>query len=147
MSRVTYSQTAATAEQEALRRAHEVRLVSSAEEGFGVDALPGGVYGFTYSPGLPNTPLFAVRRYRSYETHKLADGEVFVIGFTTPDAARELSSSGEQVTIQLQPEPEADADTVVALPYSRIRQHRQYSAPNQHGFAVTVMPAGTAQTS
>ena len=61
--------------------AHQVRIVTEAEEGTGVNALPGGVYGFTYSPGLPNAPLFAVRRYRSYETHKLPSGEVFVIGF------------------------------------------------------------------
>src|SRR5919198_4598927 len=43
---------------------------------------PGGVYGFTYSPALPNAPLFAERRFRCYETHKLADGEVFIVGFT-----------------------------------------------------------------
>ena len=56
-----------------LRKAHQVRLVTAAEEGTGVNALPGGVYGFTYSPGLDNAPLFAMRRYRSYETHKLAE--------------------------------------------------------------------------
>jgi hypothetical protein len=140
MSRVTYTHTAATSEQEALREVHQVRLVSAAEEGFGVDAVPGGVYGFTYSPALPNAPLFAVRRYRSYETHKLANGEVFVVGFTTPDSARQFSSSDAGVSLQLQPEPEADANTLIAIPYSRIRHHRQYSAPNQHGFTVTVAP-------
>jgi|SRR5215510_12407370 len=143
MSRVIYTRTAATAEQEALRTVHQVRVVTSEEEGSGIDALPGGVYGFTYSPGLPNAPLFALRRYRSYETHKLATGEVFVVGFTTADAARQLSSSDAQVSIQLQPEPEGGASTLVALPYSRIRQHRQYSAPNQHGFGVTVMPTSS----
>jgi hypothetical protein len=138
MSRVTYSHTPATSEQETLRAVHQVRLVTEGEEGSGVDALPGGVYGFTYSPALPNSPLFAVRRYRSYETHKLADGEIFVIGFTTSDAAREVSSSEADVSLQLQPEPEADSNTLVAIPYARIRHHRQYSAPNQHGFMVTV---------
>jgi hypothetical protein len=140
MSRVTYSHTPATSEQETLRAVHQVRLVTEAEEGFGVDALPGGVYGFTYSPALPNSPLFAVRRYRSYETHKLANGDIFVVGFTTADAAREVSSSGAELTLQLQPEPEADSNALVAIPYARIRQHRQYSAPNQHGFMLTVAP-------
>jgi hypothetical protein len=84
--------------------------------------------------------LFAVRRYRSYETHKLANGEVFVVGFTTPDSAKQFSSSDAEVSLQLQPEPEADANTLIAIPYSRIRHHRQYSAPNQHGFTVTVAP-------
>ena len=83
MSRVTYANTPATVAQETLRQTHQVRLVSAAEEGSGVNALPGGVYGFTYSPALPNAPLFATRRYRSYETHKLASGEVLVIGFAS----------------------------------------------------------------
>src|SRR6185436_6777088 len=58
MSRVVYADNAATPDQELLREAHQVRVVSEAEEGTGVNALPGGVYGFTYSPGLPSAPLF-----------------------------------------------------------------------------------------
>jgi hypothetical protein len=146
MSRVVYSQSTTTAEQEALRVSHQVRLVAASEEGFGVDALPGGIYGFTYSPALPNAPLFAVRRYRSYETHKLAGGEVFVIGFTTPDSAGQFSASDTDVSLHLHAEPEAEANILIAIPYSRIRQHRQYSAPNQHGFAVTLAPAMESRT-
>ncbi len=71
MSRVIYENTPATAAQETLRQTHKVRLVTAAEEGGGVNALPAGVYGFTYSPALVNAPLFTTRRYRSYETHKL----------------------------------------------------------------------------
>lgn len=140
MSRVVYSDTKATADQETLRTVHRVRLVSDGEEGTGVNALPDGVYGFTYSPGLPNAPLFSVRRYRSFETHKLASGEVFIIGFVTREASGQMTSSNGDVLVQIQPEPEGGADTLVAVPYSRIRQHRQYAAPNQHGFAVTLKP-------
>src|SRR5512147_3071954 len=106
MSRVTYTDMPVTADQGALRVTHQVRPVADAEEGTGVNALPGGVYGFTYSPGLPNAPLFAVRRYRSYETHKLPSGEVFVIGFTKADIARALSTSNEEMTLQIHPQPE-----------------------------------------
>lgn len=140
MSRVIYSDTPATADQEALRAVHAVRLVRDSEEGTGVNALPPGTYGFTYSPGLANAPLFATRRYRSFEIHKLASGEVFIIGFVTRDASGRMVSSTGEVSIQVQPEPEADATTLVAIPYSRIRQHRQYAAPNQHGFPVTLKP-------
>lgn len=140
MSRVIYSDTKATADQEALRVAHQVRLVADRDEGTGVNALPDGTYGFTYSPGLPNAPLFAVRRYRSFELHRLASGEVFVIGFVTRETSGQMTSSTADVTIQLQPEPEASADTLVAIPYSRIRHHRQYAAPNQHGFSMTLKP-------
>jgi len=140
MSRVVYSDTPATADQESLRIAHQVRLVVDAEEGTGVNGLPGGVYGFTYSPGLPNAPLFAVRRYRSYETHKLPSGEVFVIGFAKPDVARALSTATQETTLQIHPQPEGGFDALVTIPYSRIRHHRQYAAPNQDGFTVTVAP-------
>jgi hypothetical protein len=139
MSRVTYANTPTTLGQEALRRTHDVRVVSAAEEGMGVNALPGGVYGFTYSPALPNAPLFAERRFRSYETHKLADGEVFVIGFADVEAAAALESNNEEKTLIIQPEPEGTTNILVKVPYSRMRHHRQYAAPNQHGFTVTVV--------
>jgi len=105
----------------------------------GVNSLPGGVYGFTYSPALPNAPLFAERRFRSYETHKLADGEVFVVGFADVETASALEASGGEQTLVIQPEPDATANVLVKVPYSRIRHHRQYAAPNQHGFTVTVV--------
>jgi hypothetical protein len=140
MSRVVYSELHATSDQEALRQTHQVRLVTEAEEGTGISALPGGVYGFTYSPGLTGSPLFAVRRYRSYEAHRLPSGEIYVIGFATADAARALSTATEDITVQIHPQPEGDYNVLVTIPYSSIRRHRQYAAPNQDGFTVTVMP-------
>jgi hypothetical protein len=140
MSRVVYTDLTATADQEALRAAHQVRSVSEGEEGTGVNALPGGVFGFTYSPGLPNAPLFAVRRYRSYELHKLPSGEVFVIGYAKADVARQLSTASEEMSIQVHPQAELMFDSLVTIPYSRIKRHRQYAAPNQDGFSVTVLP-------
>ena len=140
MSRVVYTELRATSDQEALRQAHQVRLVDTSEEGSGVNALPGGVFGFTYSPGLPSSPLFAVRRYRSYETHKLQSGEIYIVGFATADAARSLSTASEEMTLQIHPQPEGDHTVLVTIPYSSIRRHRQYAAPNQDGFTVTVLP-------
>src|SRR5678816_3183378 len=134
MSRVSYANTPSTVEQETLRTTHKVRIVSPAEEGTGVGAQPAGVYGFTYSPALPNAPLFAERRYRSYETHKVASGEVFVIGFATAEDAGRLAATTADLTLSIQPEPEAGHTTLVMIPYSRIRRHRQYAAPNEHGF-------------
>ena len=137
MSRVIYANTPATLDQETLRSTHGVRVISTAEEGAGVNTLPDGVYGFTYSPALPNAPLWAERRYRSYETHKLSNGEIHVIGFADAATAAQLEAAGEQ-TIQIRPEPEAHANLLVKVPYSRISRHKQYCAPNQHGFTVTL---------
>jgi len=143
MSRVVYADNSATPDQELLREAHQVRVVSEEDEGNGVNALPGGVYGFTYSPGLTNAPLFAVRRYRSYETHKLPSGDVFIVGFAKGDVARELSITTQEMSLQIHPQPESEYQTLVTIPYSRIRHHRQYAAPNQDGFTVTVQPANS----
>jgi len=140
MSRVVYTNTPDTPEQEGLRAAHQVRLVTAAEEGTGIKQLPAGVYGYTYSPGLDSAPLFATRSFRSYETHKLASGDVTLVGFASADAARQLTTAPQEVTIQVQPHPEPEQNTLVEIPYSRIRTHRQYAAPNQHGFTVTVTP-------
>jgi hypothetical protein len=137
MSRVTYSNTPSRADQETLRESDGVRVVTTEEEGAGVNILPDGVYGYTYSPGLPNAPLFATRRFRSYEIHKVA-GEVFIVGFVSAEAARDLSSAPNDVTLQLRPEPDAETAVLVKIPYSRIHTHRQYAAPNQQGFTVTV---------
>src|SRR5258705_10764422 len=112
MSRVTYANTPATLDQETLRSTHAVRVVTTAEEGTGINALPGGVYGFTYSPALTNAPVWAVRRYRSYETHKLADGEVFVIGFADVETVAKLASTAGEQTIHISPEPEPDANVL-----------------------------------
>jgi len=108
------------------------------EEGTGVNRLPGGVYGFTYSPGLPNAPLFAVRRYRSYEIHKLSTGDAFVIAFADADTARQIASAVSDVNVRVHSDATDAAAVLVKIPYARIRHHRQYAAPNQDGFTVTI---------
>ena len=138
MSRVSYTSIADTAEQEQLRTAHSVRPVVGTEEGTGVNRLPGGVYGFTYSPGLPNAPLFAVRRYRSYEIHKLPTGDAFVIAFADADTARQIASAASDVNVRVHSDATDAAAVLVKIPYTRIRHHRQYAAPNQDGFVVTI---------
>jgi hypothetical protein len=141
MSRVVYENTPATSAQESLRATHGVRLVLPAEEGLGIDKLPGGVYGYTYSPGLPNAPLFVERRHRSFEMHKVGNGTVYVTGFVEAEVARQLSSATENLTVQIQPHPEDGSDALVEIPHSRIGSHKQYSSPNQLGFSATLRPA------
>ena len=140
MGKVTYTNTPDRVEQAEIRDAHGVRLVTDAEEGTGVNALPGGVYGYTYSPGLINAPLFKTRRYRTYETHKLVSGETFLVAYADADTSAQIASAPEDVTVQANPEPSSDDSVIVKIPYSRIRQHSQYAAPNRDGFTVTLTP-------
>jgi hypothetical protein len=141
MSRVVYTKTTSTDAQVALRAEHRLRVVTAEEEGTGVDALPDGVYGFTYSPGLAAAPLFAVKRFRNYETHKRFDGETHLLGFVTEAEAERIAANSETVPVEIRPDPTADAATLVALPYGRIKQNRQHAAPNQESFSATVVPA------
>ena len=138
MSRVTYTNTPDRIDQEDIRASHGVRVDQEHEEGTGVNALPGGVYGYTYSPGLPNAPLFALRRFRSYETHKLANGDILVIAYADANSAQQIANGSADVTVRVHPEPKDEAGVLVQIPYARIRQHRQYAAPNQDGFLVTL---------
>ncbi len=128
---------------EALRREHGVRLVSAAEEGTAADQAPGGVYGFTSSPALAS-PLFAARRYRNFEVHRLPSGAVTLVGFVTASEAAQLTRAEQDqpVTVAVYPDAEGEATTIVSIPYDRVVQHRQYSVRNAAAIALQVLPVG-----
>jgi hypothetical protein len=125
---------------EALRREHDVRVVAPDEEGLAAQDLPAGVFGFTGSAVLAS-PLFASRRYRNFEIHRIASGPA-VVGFVTfADAAKLTTHSDEPATIRVFPDAEHDATTIVSIPYDRIVQHRQYSIRNAEAITLQVAPA------
>lgn len=124
----------------ALRAAHRVRLIEPAEEGFAVEQLPDGVFGFTYSPAIA-APMFMVHRYRTYEMHRIAGGEAIIIGFVPAAEAARVSSATEPVDIALFHDAEGTADTLIAVPYSRIIHHRQIATPNQVSVPLRIAPA------
>ncbi len=141
MSRVVYEQAKAAPDQERLRAEYQLRPVSEAEEGLGVNAVPDGVYGFTYSPAFENSPLYATRRFRCYETHRRHDGTVYLLGFVSDADAAKLTSQTDVVEICLQPEPEEGHERFVILSHDRIRQHRLVSVRTEHGVTMKVAPA------
>jgi hypothetical protein len=126
------------AARETLRRKHGVRVVDAQEEGSAAATLPPGVYGFTGSPVLAS-PLFAVRRYRNFEVHRLHAG-VSLVGFVTPSAAAELAHpAADAVAVRIYPEAVDEANVIVAIPYDRIVQHRQYAIRNAEAIALQVV--------
>ena len=141
MSRVVYEQSKAAPEQEKLREQFTLRPVTVEEEGLGVNALPNGVYGFTYSPAMENSPLYRERRFRCYETHRLHDGSVHMLGFVSAEDAKKLENQTDVVEICVQPEPEEGAEHFVALPHARILHHRLVSVRTEHGVTMKVGPA------
>ena len=126
------------AARDTLRREHGVRVVNAREEGSAAAALPPGVYGFTGSPVLAS-PLFAVRRYRNFEVHRLVAG-VSLVGFVTPSEAAELAHpAADSVTVTIYPEAMDEANVLVSIPYNRIVQHRQYAIRNAEAIALRVL--------
>jgi hypothetical protein len=128
---------------ERLRAQHQVTLVDPAREGHGIDAQPGGTFGFTFAPAVA-APIFRQHAFRSYEMHRLVTGEAAVVGFVTPADASRLAHDGGAVEVQLFPAPDGDATEIVAITYERIRQHRQYSVRNGAGITLHVEPQTTS---
>ncbi|MGE0039574.1 MAG: hypothetical protein AB7H88_14400 [Vicinamibacterales bacterium] len=141
MSRVTITQVAGAGVQdrETIRQANGVRLVSAEEEGTGINALPDGVYGFTYSPALA-APLFRAFRYRTFEMHRLAGAEAIILGCVTRAEADALATATGPVKVNLFHDRDGDSDVMVMIPYSRIAKHRQYSIRNTAGIELEVTP-------
>ena len=130
-----------TKEIEELRTKHQLRLVSDEEEGTGVDRLPGGVYGFTYSPTADNFPLFKKHEFNSYETHKLPDGSAILIGYLTKEEADTLDTTKEPAVIHLFPDPKEEATTLAILPMSRVVGSKEHSQREGKGLEIQVGPA------
>lgn len=106
---------------EELRRQHQVRLITSEEEGFLISELPNGVYGYSYAPDIQDgAPVFQKQKYLSFELHKAAWGEYFFIGFVTAEEARRLEAGDEYLEIYLYPQPFKEATTPVAISANRV---------------------------
>jgi hypothetical protein len=130
----------ATQELERIRSAHRLRALTETESGSGVNRLPNGVYGFTYSPNEENFPLFSDRDLRSFEGHKLEDGSIFLLGFLTPEEKASFENAGAGSTIHLFPEPKGNAVQLVRVPLTRIVRHVENSARKGTGLELLLRP-------
>ncbi len=88
------------------------------------------------------SPLFAVRRYRNFEVHRLSTS-VHLVGFVTEAEAAQLGHpTGDTViTVQIYPDAERHATAIVSIPYGRIAQHRQYAIRNAEAISLQVVTA------
>ena len=125
---------------EDLRASHNVRIVTEEEDGTGIDKLPAGVYGFTYSPASDNFPLFEKRALRSYEAHKLSDGTAVLVGFITEGESLQMSAGRETVTIHLFPEPQEEATNLTLVPMTRVTSHKEHSNRSETGLELEIGP-------
>lgn len=126
---------------ERLRREHGVTLVSQAEDGQGMHRLPPGVYGFTYSPGLKDTPLFQKSGPRAFEVHLLKDNDSVILGFVTPEIDAKLKTLSQTDFIELYPAPHENHNVIVAIRMSRAALRKAHSTRETGALTLTVYPA------
>lgn len=126
---------------EDLRTKHQVRLVTDEEEGTGIDRLPAGVYGFTYSPAADNYPLFVKQELNAYESHKLPDGSALLLGYLTQEETDTLIATKESAVIHLFPNPQGQATSLVVLPIARVQGVKEHSQRSGTGLELRVGPA------
>ncbi len=98
-----------------IRARHGLRALTDAEEGYPSARLPHGVYGFTYSPGQDETPVFAKKAYHNFEVHKLGDGSERLIGFVTPSEAAILDSRTPGAAVLLYPDEWKESTHLVSV--------------------------------
>ncbi len=141
MSRATITgiDAASVGDRETLRQRHGVRLVQANEEGASIHDVPDGVYGFTHSPAVA-APLFSQFRYRAFEMHRTG-GEAFIVGFMSKADADRLRDTADEADVTLFHDRVGDADVLVAVPYTRIVRHRQYSGHNTPGLPLRISQA------
>lgn len=126
-------------ELESLRARNGVRLVEGREVGFGVDNLPGGVYGFTFSP-QKESPLFDKKMFRSFEAHKLADGAIHIVGFVTQEEAARLAFADTRLSLNLYPDPYEKSVMAVSVPLSRVARSAEPSRDNGNFIKLEINP-------
>ena len=124
-----------------LRATHGVRLLGDAADGLGLDRQAPGVFGWASAPALATAPLFSTPIFQAFEVHKLADGRALMLGFVTPAAAAALGRAPDVLQVRLHPVPHDDATVLVAVPYDRIRSHKEHSQRSGTGLDLEIGPA------
>jgi hypothetical protein len=119
---------------------HKVRLIEKKDEGTGISKVPAGFYGFTYAPGS-ESPLFAQHAVQSFEIHKTAQGELFVLGFLTKGEVADMQSGAKTLDVKLYPDPYQDSTELVCLSFERLSpKARQPTRDNGNALPIMIYP-------
>lgn len=123
-----------------IRSLYDLRELTQDEEGTSIDRLPGGIYGYTYSPAADNFPLFREKKVRCYEAHKRRDGGSYLVGYLTAEEAEQVKDRQRRAVIHLFAEPQGSADRLVLVPMARVARHKEYSQREGNGLELTLGP-------
>jgi hypothetical protein len=118
-------------DREHIRTQHRLVPVSKDDEGLSWSKISNGVYGFTYTPADTDGGIFAKESLLSFELHKLADGSLQFLGYTTPEFAEKVNT-GNIPEIEVFPVPKNDYNVLVAIPKSRVASHKPLDRENSN---------------
>lgn len=124
---------------EAMRAHNGLRCITSEEDGSNIHRLPPGVFGFTSSPALDDTPVYARRIYQSFEQHKLSDGSIHLAGYLTPADAEKLQRREAGADLRLYPEPYEQATTLVRVALDGVHPHKKGASRNAGNFLLVTV--------
>lgn len=125
---------------QALRTQHGVTLVPAAHEGLSRARVPTGSYGFTSAPGEPDGGLYTKQIFQSFEIHKLGDGSIHILGYVTAAEAEIFAKGMQTLDVHMYPSVRGASDTLISLPWSRIRRSLPVSRIDGNYLPVTIAP-------
>jgi hypothetical protein len=124
-------------DREQLRAQHRLMPVSKEDEGLSWSKISNGVFGYTFTPADPDGGIFAKESFLSYELHKLADGALQFVAYTTPEIAEKIKTAN-MPEVELFPVPKESYDVMVVIPKSRIATHKPLERANSNKLKLTL---------
>ena len=122
------------------RAEHGVRSLYPLEEGFGLDQLPNGIFGFTFSPGSADAVVFRRNRAEAFEIHKLGDGSTVLLGYVPPEVAATIQNVRKEQHVFVFPRVMGEASKLVCIPTSSVGRFKDYRPERAEGLEIMLVP-------
>ena len=106
---------------EGLRTERGLRALESKEDGFDIQHLPNGIFGFTYSAGQKEMPVFGKKPVRCFELHKLKDGSVHLIGFVKAETKAKIDAHEATVEAMIYPDVFQDSTELISVDLEKMQ--------------------------
>ncbi len=126
-----------------LRKERSLRNLLDTEDDRPVSQLPNGIYGFVTPWSDPHgDPSLSVRPGGTVtlEVHKLAGGEVHIVGYVNKEAAQQVASDASSGVIELYTRAWEEAPILVSLPVPRIASVQNRRFRNDYVLDIRLLP-------
>src|SRR5438046_1089206 len=126
-------------DREKMRATNRVVPVSKEDEGVSWSKISNGVYGFTYTPASADGGLFLRDTRHGFEMHKLTDGSLHIVAFTTSEIAEKLKSNAAQ-DVEVYPIAREEYSVLVTVPHARIASSKALDRDDFNKLKMSLRP-------